>query len=327
MSQKYDFTISTAFPNGKVDDDKLTAQIRASAIVTALDYIATDAGVCSIWFKAALSGGDETLLNGVVAAHDGVSEAPAPLPVEAYSGNSPAPIAADGKPFVLPNSFPGEVLLNFSGVSDKLSPAERFGGPLFYLTKAGVGTETFIIDFLDGVFLAGGHIEWEGGSAGSSVYMELVAPASTTTAPPGGANTGDCNLVPIAQGVNLIVPAVPGTGARTLTSAVPLPSYDDETNEPTGFWSYSEPWVGAGTVSPGTPQHSKYNMLDIPVEMAHFAKVSLLRDNGVRDMIAPAIKPKWILPEWKIHVVLENADANKTLKLAWDLLVARRKSV
>lgn len=249
------------------------------------------------------------------------------LAVEVFSGEDiPNPVAADGKPFVLPNSFPGEVLLNFTGSSDKVSPEERFGGDLFSLEAVGVGDETFTIDFLDGVFLAGGHIEWDGGSQGSYVYFELVAPASTTVAP-GTPGTGDCDLVPVAQGVNLIVPAVPGTGSRVRSTSIPIPAFDDETNSPTGFWSYSEPWVGVGTVSPGIPQAAKYNLFDIPLELAHFAKLHLLRDTGARDMIAPAIKPKWILPEWKMKVALHNADANKTLRLAWDLLIARRKSV
>jgi len=237
------------------------------------------------------------------------------------------PVAADGKPFVLPNSFPGEVLLNFTGCSDKLSPAERFGGDDFGLQVVGAaGDSSFIVEFIDGVFLAGGHIEWEGGSYGSSVYMELHAPASTVK-DPASPNTGNCNLVPIAQGVNLIVPAVPGTGSKDLDVVIPIPSNDNETNDPTGYWNYSEPWIGNGTVSAGSPGASKYNLLDIPLELAHFAKIHLMRDTGARDMIAPAIKPKWVLPEWKMKVVLHNGDTNKTIRLAWDLLVARRKSV
>lgn len=324
----YNFTISTAFPAAKVSSDRLTQEIRASAITVALDGINTAGDLCTVIFKAALSGGEETTLNGLVAAHTGE-----PLPdntltkVQQYTSEGvPAPIAADGKPFVLPNSFPGEVLLNFTGVSDKLSPADRFGGDDFGLQVVGAaGDATFIVDFLDGVFLAGGHIEWDGGSYGSTVYMELYAPASTVK-DPASPNTGDCNLVPIAPGVNLIVPAVPGTGAKDLDVVVPIPANDVETNAPNGYWAYSEPWVGKGTISAGTPGASKYNLLDIPVELAHFAKIHLMRDSGARDMIAPAINPKWILPEWKMKVILHNGDANKTIRVAWDLLVARRKS-
>jgi len=81
MSQNYDYTIATAFPNAAVDSSRLTQEIQASAIVTALDYISTASGTCSIWFKAALSSGDETILDGLVAAHSGESLAQPPQAV------------------------------------------------------------------------------------------------------------------------------------------------------------------------------------------------------------------------------------------------------
>lgn len=326
----YNFTISTAFPNAKVAPDRLAQEIRESSITIAQEGINTSGDTCAVTFKATLSGGDETTLNGLIATHSGD-----PLPdntltkVQQYvSEGVPAPLAADGKPFVLPNSFPGEVLLNFTGVSDKLNPVERFGGDLFGLTKTGVGEETFTVDFLDGVFLAGGHINWDGGSWGSAVYMELIAPA-TTTKSPAVANQGNCNKVPLGGGVNLIVPAA-GNGVYDLDVPVPIPAFDDETNAQNGYWNYSEPWIGKGVMSPcptlPTPT-GKYHLLDVEKELAHFTKLHLFLPTGQRDMIAPAIKPKWILPEWKMKVVISNADANQTLRCGWDLLVARRKSV
>lgn len=235
----------------------------------------------------------------------------------------PAPVADDGKPFVLPNIFPGEVLLNFTGCSD--SPTERFGGDLFAAQKVGTGTTETTLDFLDGVFLAGGHIDWVGGGWGSTVYFELVAPASTVKAP-ASPGTGNCNLAPTGLGFNIIVPAA-GNGQYDLDAVVPIPAFHDETNTMQGYWTYSEPWIGKGTITPGTPGASKYNLFDIPLELAHFAKIHLGHAEGSRDLIAPAIKPKWILPEWKMKVIISNADANKTLMVSWDLLIARRKSV
>ena len=235
------------------------------------------------------------------------------------------PKAADGKPFVLPNIFPSEVLLNFTGASDKISaPTARFGGALFALEKVGVGTATFNVDVLDGVFLAGGHIDWSGGSWGSSISMKLTAAASTTKAP-AVANQGNCNKVQVAQGAYIIVPAA-GDGVYDLDTVIPIPAYDDETNAQTGYWNYSEPWVGKGTVSPTGTNTAKYNLFDFPITLAYFTKLHLFLDSGQRDMVAPAIKPKWILPEWQMQVTIDNVDANKTLRAGWDLLVARRKS-
>lgn len=68
----YSYTVATAFPNAAVDLDSLTTQIQASAIVIALDHITVASGACAVWFKDALSGGDEAVLDGIVAAHTGV---------------------------------------------------------------------------------------------------------------------------------------------------------------------------------------------------------------------------------------------------------------
>ena len=74
---KYTYSISTDF-TGLLSGydvpatDKLESEIQTSAIVTALDYINTSGDDCDIWFKDALSAGDETILDGLVAAHDGV---------------------------------------------------------------------------------------------------------------------------------------------------------------------------------------------------------------------------------------------------------------
>lgn len=68
---KYTYTISTDFPSAKVHGAKLKIEIEATDIVTALDRIDTLGDACDIWFKDALSAGDQTTLDGVVAAHDG----------------------------------------------------------------------------------------------------------------------------------------------------------------------------------------------------------------------------------------------------------------
>lgn len=71
MSQSYPFTISTAFPNGKVNNTVLRDQIMESSIATLLEGILCQADTCTVTFEAALSGGDETTLNALVAAHQG----------------------------------------------------------------------------------------------------------------------------------------------------------------------------------------------------------------------------------------------------------------
>jgi hypothetical protein len=68
---KYTYSIQDDFPNHKVASNRLTEEIGTSVIVTALDHIDTDDVNCDIWFKEALSAGDETILDGIVAAHSG----------------------------------------------------------------------------------------------------------------------------------------------------------------------------------------------------------------------------------------------------------------
>lgn len=73
---KYTYSISGDFtglvsPYIRPDTDRLTQEIRESAIVTALDYINTSGDDCDIWFKDALSSGDQTTLDSLVAAHTG----------------------------------------------------------------------------------------------------------------------------------------------------------------------------------------------------------------------------------------------------------------
>jgi len=70
-STEYSYSVAGDTLNGLVDEERLTEEIQASAIVTALDYIATSGDDLSVWMKDALSGGDETILDGLVAAHTG----------------------------------------------------------------------------------------------------------------------------------------------------------------------------------------------------------------------------------------------------------------
>ena len=239
-----------------------------------------------------------------------------------YGNKAVEPRASDGKPFTLPNIFPGEVLLNFAGAGDQLDPPLRYGGPLFQMEVQGGSDATFDIDFLDGIFLAGGHVEWEGGSPGSYVEMTLHAPATVIEDAP--QDLGDCVPSPTGAGFNIIVPAV--GGPKKLVSGVPVPAYDDETGEQNGRWNYTEPWVGKGSLSAGVAGAAKYNLFDAPLKLAVFAKLALPSASGQRDLASPSIKPKWVLPEWKMRVAVHNADASKTLRLSWDLLIARRKS-
>lgn len=72
MASKYTY-------NKAVNAVKLEQEVKASSIVTALDYITSTSTAVDVWFKAALSGPDETALIAIVNAH---VNTPLPLPEE-----------------------------------------------------------------------------------------------------------------------------------------------------------------------------------------------------------------------------------------------------
>jgi len=92
---KYTYSIASDFPGGSVWVDTLVTEIQVSSIITALDHIDVTGDVIDVWFKDALSTGDETTLDGdvvgpaggLIAAHDNTVLTPG-APVEVT--NTPA---------------------------------------------------------------------------------------------------------------------------------------------------------------------------------------------------------------------------------------------
>jgi hypothetical protein len=102
----YTYSISADFPGGAINPTKLSAEIAASAIITALERVDTSGNSASIVFKAALSAGDKTLLDndqtspagGLIAAHDN-TPSDAPIAVEFLDkdgAHKPIPFDGDG---------------------------------------------------------------------------------------------------------------------------------------------------------------------------------------------------------------------------------------
>jgi len=68
----FDYTYNVSdTANNKVDEDRLTLEIRSSAIVTALDHINVGNNNIFIYFKVELDSKDKTTLDGIIAAHTG----------------------------------------------------------------------------------------------------------------------------------------------------------------------------------------------------------------------------------------------------------------
>jgi hypothetical protein len=93
---EYDYSIANDFPNHAMSSDRLTAEIRSSSIVTALDRIDTVSDVCSIWFKSDLSQTDKDTLDALVAAHSGAPIVEPPSHVTIFGTVGEAKQNSDG---------------------------------------------------------------------------------------------------------------------------------------------------------------------------------------------------------------------------------------
>lgn len=84
----YTYSKANDFPNQEVNLGDLEDEIRASVIVTALDYASVNADVVDIVFKATLSSGDQTELDNIVAAHQGNPDVDMPDQIVTDRGNA-----------------------------------------------------------------------------------------------------------------------------------------------------------------------------------------------------------------------------------------------
>ena len=102
--------------------DRLTQEVQQSSIATALDHMNLYGDALSVFFKADLSDGDKTTLDGLVTAHGGT-----PLPI-----NQTQSVAVQQSP-----AFAAKTVI-VNGVSKSLY--KRFTGSSFALTQ---GSNTF----------------------------------------------------------------------------------------------------------------------------------------------------------------------------------------
>lgn len=67
----YTYSVAGDTANGAVAADRLTEEINDSAIADTLVYVGVKGDVLTVYFDEELSSGDETILDGLVAAHSG----------------------------------------------------------------------------------------------------------------------------------------------------------------------------------------------------------------------------------------------------------------
>jgi hypothetical protein len=299
----YVFSIHDDFPNHALASDRLTIEIGESAIVTALDGISTSGDVCDIVFKAALSEGDEALLEGLVAAHSGL---PLPQVTEVRT--------TDGKLYVSPDMWPLGTLTNFTGAADDVTNGV-VGTDLLAFSSTAVEDNVKAFQFILPSYLAGGHLQYQGAVFGDWIDFTSVVPATAGVSNPGA---GNFNKVQVGAGANVFVPSVPGSGnwdldltAKenanvTFTKVRPVPA--------PGMNGYFDHSIETGAVVLNATGHGGYHLCDYEVTLARFiTRVSIMGSDHF-PLTVPAVRPILILPHWLHRVTVHNS-TTKTLHL------------
>lgn len=305
----YNYAISSDFPNAKVATSRLADEIGTSDIVTALDHVEVDGDDCDVFFKAALSSGDETVLDTLVGAHSGE---PVAEPEDMRR--------ADGRLVVDPVSWAPEDRLYLCGRGDDIDGGLRGKGPLFEIESTETGDTSLTTQFIDDVVLKGGKAFCEGGKLTDNVDFEAMADATVVSSNPGA---GNCNLSPIGGGANIIVPAVgDGDYDVTLSNAIPIPAKNSN-GEPNGYWNRDS--SGNPTAAPVAGK-GRYNLFDFGLVLTrHVAGVPLL-SGGILVLGDNQAKPSAILRQWKLRCTMHHVSDSSSIKLRWTLTCGRKKT-
>lgn len=170
----YNYTISTDVTSGTVSVDRMTNEIQGSDIVTALAGVTVVDDSLDIEFKADLSAGDQTILDGLVQAHSGLPMPDADTEVRAI----------DGRLKVRADSLPPGTSTTFSCEGD--APGEIGGGNnLFWdfsntdndiTAPAGFKRKRMIITFNDPIYIKEGTIYYHDKVKGSYVDVYVGCP-------------------------------------------------------------------------------------------------------------------------------------------------------
>lgn len=146
----YTYSISTDFPNHKVEPSRLAGEIQSSTILIACDGILTAGDVCSILFKADI-GADKSVLDGLVAAHSGE-----PMPQPGYE--------ADGTPIITlkvkqPDGVPQFAQAPRDG-SEWVIGSHNFCDPCSWFGDSVRVHDEALTDSGDGLTWNSAHVNW-----------------------------------------------------------------------------------------------------------------------------------------------------------------------
>lgn len=241
------------------------------------------------------------------------------------------PLTSDGKPIHLMNLFPGGVSVVYAGMGDDIGSGTRWGGQSFQVDQQGVGDNFIEWQFLEWIYLGGGHMASKNGKIGDHVSYKVTAPATAGT--PNGSGSGAYDKQTVAPGVNIFVPNADATGAwdldlaKTLnpnvgfTEVVPVPVVD-AAGRGIGFFDWDP---DTEEVSLNAAQQGGYHLYDVPVDLSRFVvEMPLVKDSDL-PLTVPAVKVKRLLPHWRHRVDVHRSGIGK-LDVVFHLYMARRNT-
>lgn len=329
----YSFSISTDFLNGSVSPDRLTQEIRASAIVTALAHINTSSDDCDVVFRDVLSGGDETLLDDLVAAHSGE-----PLPSEPTVVQIDEPKTSEGFPITKVHTVEDEdgkqitvIYPATNGFRTFITGCADNGGPgngaQIRLDFTEPDTKTVDYIFMKPIEVHDGELSWSPAPLSSQIRGEtsvwsaddmfsvgLLMPATVAVA--NGSNTGNANKYDLGGGANMILPAA-GDGAWDvdLETAVPVQAekFVDGVLTKYGYWDSD---YFSSEMSPSaTPGAASFNMFDFPIEGWLLRNIGMGNNNGVLEL--DPYKTEWLSQRWKLRLTCTKVSAGAGTLSGW----------
>jgi len=263
--------------------------------------------------KTKLDGDTSAPAGGVIGAHTGD-----PLPATSELVKLDAPTEADGKPTIVIAPNTQGYMTFFTGAGDDPAPeapaSGRGTGTPIGLDFAGPETQTVEIQFVEPVEMHDGQLWYTpvANWAKEDKYnFSAVFPAAALTP---NAGAGDCNLVPVGAGINIVVPAA-GDGSHdvdlALSKAAPVWANS------AGYWDVLDLKTGAVTPST-TPGAAQWNLFDFEIESFFLRNMPMGHPLGVFDI--DTYKAEWISPAWKLRLKVVKVSANAGEVAGWLML-------
>jgi len=295
MPNPYTYSIADDTANGALAQDKLHDEIAASSITVALKGVNVSGDDISVDFASNISAGEETTLNGILSAHDGILGPNDPQSV------SLANVTIDKNRLLMAdNRVPAGYTLYVTGEADDISTGAYGGGTSMKFDST---TSSREFQMLNHMYAIGARVIYEGCSLDNYFDATMIAPASS-----GFTNsTGDFDKVEIipASGLHLFKPVSAGTGAWSgtlsdkLTStnilkATPVPAAGN-----TGWFDYDST---TNVLTANMDQEGGYNLYDFNVNLHAFGRKvwASSADGAVAQLDVTGLVGKLIFNSWKV---------------------------